>query len=305
MTGLTRVRHGLPAAVGARGATRRRDPLLARIAFWLLLLLAAGTVIIPMVARQDPLAIGDVLANRLLPPFSTDAQGHFHLLGTDRFGRDLFVRMMLAGRLSLAIGVAGSLLAAAVGTAVGALAGWYGGVVSRIAMACADALLAIPRLILLLLCAALWQPGATTVLVVLVATGWMGVARLVRGAVLGVREEPYVHAAQGLGVRPLRVLARHVMPNALGPAIVAATLGVGSAILLESGLSFLGLGVQPPQPSWGNLIAGGRDLIVTAPWVAIAPGLALVATVLACTLLGDALRDRLAGEPSTAIGERA
>jgi peptide/nickel transport system permease protein len=113
MTGLTRVRHGLPAAVGARGATRRRDPLLARIAFWLLLLLAAGTVIIPMVARQDPLAIGDVLANRLLPPFSTDAQGHFHLLGTDRFGRDLFVRMMLAGRLSLAIGVAGSLLAAA------------------------------------------------------------------------------------------------------------------------------------------------------------------------------------------------
>lgn len=283
----------------------RRGSLLARLSFWALLALAAGTVLVPMLARQDPLAIGDVLANRLLPPLSVDGSGHFHLLGTDRFGRDLFVRMMLAGRLSLAIGVVGSLLAAATGTAVGALAAWYGGVVERLAMACADALLSIPRLILLLLCAALWQPGATTVLIVLVATGWMGVARLVRGAVLGVREEPYVDAARALGVRPLRVLARHVLPNALGPAIVAATLGVGSAILLESGLSFLGLGVQPPQPSWGNLIAGGRDLIVTAPWVAIAPGLALVATVLACTLLGDALRDRLAGEPSTAIGERA
>jgi peptide/nickel transport system permease protein len=204
--------------------------------------------------------------------------------------------MMLAGRISLAVGVAGSLLAAFAGTAVGALAAWRGGAVDALTMALADALLAVPRLVLLLLCAALWSPGLTTVVVILVGTGWMGVARLVRAEVLGARERPYVEAAAALGVPPGRLLWRHVLPNALGPAIVAATLGVGNAILLESGLSFLGLGVQPPTPSWGNMIAGGRDLIVNAPWVAIAPGLALVATVLACTLLGDGLRDWLAGE---------
>jgi peptide/nickel transport system permease protein len=172
-------------------------------------------------------------------------------------------------------------------------------------MAVADALLAVPRLVLLLVCAALWRPGLTTVVVVLISTGWMGVARLVRGEVLGVRTQPYVDAAVALGAPSLRVLLRHALPNALGPSIVATTLGVGNAILLESGLSFLGLGIQPPQPSWGNMIAGGRDLIVAAPWVAIAPGLALVLTVLACTLLGDSLRDRLAGEMGGTLRERA
>jgi peptide/nickel transport system permease protein len=270
-----------------------------------LALLTLGTLIVPLMARRDPLAIGDVLSLRLIPPFAVDSHGEFHLLGTDRFGRDLFVRMMLAGRLSLAIGVVGSTAAAAVGTLVGAVAAWHGGVADRVAMAMADALLAIPRLVLLLVCAALWQPGLTTVVVVLIATGWMGVARLVRGEVLGVRTQPYVDAATALGARPRRVLLRHALPNALGPAIVAATLGVGNAILLESGLSFLGLGIQPPQPSWGNMIAGGRDLIVSAPWVAISPGIALIATVLACTLLGDSLRDRLAGESGATLRDRA
>jgi peptide/nickel transport system permease protein len=270
-----------------------------------LAMLVLGVLLVPALAATDPLAIGDVLATRLVPPVSSDSLGRFHLLGTDRFGRDLFVRMMLAGRISLAVGVAGSVLAGVVGTVIGALAAWRGGVFDRAAMALADALLSIPRLILLLLCAALWQPGAATVLVVLGATGWMGVARLVRGEVLGVRAQPYVSAAEALGASSNRVLWRHVVPNALGPAIVATTLGVGNAILLESGLSFLGLGIQPPAPSWGNMIAGGRDLIVTAPWVAIAPGLALIVTVLACTLLGDSLRDRLAGERPTDIAERA
>jgi peptide/nickel transport system permease protein len=172
-------------------------------------------------------------------------------------------------------------------------------------MAAGDTLLAIPRLVLLLVCAALWQPGAGMVIAVLVATGWMGVARLVRAEVLGLRARPFVEAARALGAPGPRVLWRHVLPNALGPAVVAITLGVGSAILLESGLSFLGLGIQPPQPSWGNMIADGRELIVIAPWVALAPGLALVATVLACTLLGDALRDRLAGEEAITMRERS
>jgi peptide/nickel transport system permease protein len=278
---------------------------LARISGVMLVALIAAVVFVPWLAVTDPLAIGDVLATRLIPPGSSDALGRFHLLGTDRFGRDLFVRMMLAGRISLAVGIAGSLLAGVVGTAIGAVAAWRGGVVDRVAMAISDALLSIPRLILLLLCAALWRPGAATVLVVLGATGWMGVARLVRGEVLGVRAQPYISAAQALGASSRRVLWRHVVPNALGPAIVATTLGVGNAILLESGLSFLGLGIQPPAPSWGNMIAGGRDLIVTAPWVAIAPGIALIITVLACTLLGDSLRDRLAGERPQDLADRA
>jgi len=281
--------------VTARVAARRPDAtLIAGGAALVVLALAA--VIVPLAAHGDPLAIGDVLSLRLLPPLAHDRVGQFHLLGTDRFGRDLFVRMMLAGRVSLAVGVAGSVIAALIGTLAGAIAAWRGGWLDRVMMAFADVLLAVPRLVLLLVCAALWQPGLTTVLIVLVATGWMGVARMIRAEMLGVNTQPYVHAARALGVRPWRVLWRHALPNAIGPAIVATTLGVGNAILLESGLSFLGLGIQPPRPSWGNMIAGGRDLIVTAPWVALAPGVALILTVLAATLIGDSLRDRLAGE---------
>jgi peptide/nickel transport system permease protein len=261
-----------------------------------LLLLALACVIVPATASGDPLAIGDVLSRRLQPPFSRDADGTFHVLGTDRFGRDLLVRMLLAGRISLSVGVVGSAAAVLLGTVLGAVAAWRRGWIDRVLMGLADTLLSIPRLVLLLVCAALWQPGLTTVVVVLVATGWMGVARMIRAEILGVSAQPYVQSAVALGVPGWRVLWRHALPNALGPAIVAATLGVGNAILLESGLSFLGLGIQPPRPSWGNMIAGGRDLIVTAPWVAVAPGIALIATVLAATLIGDSLRDRLAGE---------
>ena len=261
-----------------------------------LLLLAIGVVVVPALGARDPLQIGDVLARRLVPPLSHDSHGEFHLLGTDRFGRDLFVRMMLAGRLSLLVGVLGAGLAGALGTLLGAIAGWTGGTVDRLLMALADLLLALPRLVLLLVGVALWSPGLRTVLVVLIVTGWMGVARLIRTEVISVRARPFVPAAHALGAPPARVLLRHVLPNALGPAIVATTLGVGNAILLESGLSFLGLGIQPPAPSWGNMIAGGRDLLVIAPWVALVPGLALVLTVLATSVIGDAWRDRLAGE---------
>jgi len=282
-----------------------RDSRIVALSTGLLLVLAAAVIFVPLLSSQDPIAIGDVLALRLLPPFTRDHTGAFHLLGTDRFGRDLFVRMMLAGRISLAVGIVGSLFAGAVGTAVGAVSAWLGGITDRALMALSDALLALPRLVLLLVCAALWKPGVLTVVLVLVLTGWMGVARLVRAELLGIKTRPFVDAATALGASSRRVLWRHALPNSLGPAIVATTLGVGNAILLESGLSFLGLGIQPPRPSWGNMIAGGRDLIVVAPWVAVAPGLALIATVLACTLLGDAMRDRLAGETGATLRERA
>src|SRR5207248_11550182 len=169
---------GTPAAgpsthLGRRPAVSRQ----ARISGWLLVAMAVLAIVVPLASPSDPLAIGDVLATRLLPPLRLDAGGHLHLLGTDRFGRDLLTRMMLAGRISLLIGVGGSLLAGALGTVVGLVAGWSGGAVDRLAMAVSDAMLSIPRLILLLLCAALWQPGIETVVVVLAATGWMGVGR--------------------------------------------------------------------------------------------------------------------------------
>jgi peptide/nickel transport system permease protein len=280
----------------------RRDVTIPAL---LLLFLALGAVAVPLLAADDPRAMADVVAQRFLPPLTTDDHGGFHLLGTDRFGRDIFARTMLAARISLVIGILGSLLAGGVGIAVGALSAWRGGLTDRLLMGAADALLAIPRLILLLVCAALWRPGIPTVVAVLVGTGWMAVARLVRAEVLGIRARPFVESAAALGASPSRILWRHILPNALGSAIVAITLGVGGAILLESGLSFLGLGVQPPQPSWGNMIADGRDAIVIAPWVALAPGLALIITVVASTFLGDALRDRMAGESAATLRDRA
>ena len=276
----------------------------ARVAAAILTLLIVASVLGPMLARGRPESIGDVLAGRFVPPFASDARGVFHPLGTDSLGRDLLARMLLAGRISLGVGVLGSLLAGAWGLGVGALAGWRGGWVDRALMAVCDALLAIPRLVLLLLCAALWKPGLGTVVIVLAATGWMAIARLTRAEVITARSRPYVDAARALGARSARTLWRHVIPNAIGPALAATTLGVGSAIMLESGLSFLGLGVQPPTPSWGNMIAAGRDVIVTAPWVALVPGLALIATTVAATLLGDWLRDRLAGERDTRVSAR-
>jgi peptide/nickel transport system permease protein len=277
----------------------------ARVGLLLLAALSAGAILLPWLSATDPMAIGDVLATRLVPPFSFDELGGFHLLGTDRFGRDMLTRIMLAARISLAVGVAGSLLAAVVGTVIGALAAWRGGVIDRLLMGSADLMLSLPRIVILLVCAALWTPGLVPMVIVLVATGWMSVARLVRAEVLGVRVRPFVDAAMALGASSSRVLWRHALPNSIGPAIVAATLGVGNTILLESALSFLGLGIQPPSPSWGNMIAGGRDLIVTAPWVALTPGLLLVLTVMCCTLLGDELRDRLAGREVVNLGERA
>lgn len=261
----------------------------------ILVALLIGAAIGPWLAPGDPTAIGDVLGTRLVPPLSRDSAGTWHLLGTDAFGRDVLARLWLAARVSLGIGVAGSLLAGAIGIAFGAIAAWRGGLVDRALSALGDALLAIPRLVLLLVIAALWGPGLGVVIGVLALTGWMSVMRLVRADVLGVRVLPYVEGARALGVPDRRVLWRHVLPNALGSATVAITLGVGNAILLESGLSFLGLGVQPPAPSWGNMIAGGREWLLVAPWIALAPGVLLIATVVACTLLGDVLSARRAG----------
>ena len=259
-----------------------------------LLGLALGVAVLaPVVAPLDPTLQRDVVATRFLAPGSTDVFGAFHLLGTDRLGRDVWSRLAHGARVSLGVGVLAVLLSVVIGVAVGAVSALARGPIAVALVAATDFALAVPRVVLLLLLAALWSPSVTLVVLVLGFTGWMTVARLVFAEARALLGRPFVEAAYALGSSRRRLLIRHLVPNVATPVIVAAALGVGNAILLEAGLSFLGMGVQPPAPSWGNMIASGRDALMNAPWVAIAPGAALVTVVVACTLLGDSLQDRL------------
>jgi peptide/nickel transport system permease protein len=258
-----------------------------------LTLVAFAAVAAPLVSSGQPSAQPAVVALRFVPPLARDPGGRFHVLGTDRFGRDVWTRLVYGARISLAVGALAVLLSLALGVAVGGVAGFWPGPIQLLLLGLTDFALALPRVVLLLLVAALWQPSAALVIVVLGLTGWMTVARLVYGEVRSLAARPFVASAVALGVPRLRVLVHHILPNALTPVIVAAALGLGNAIMLEAGLSFLGLGVQPPTPSWGNMIASGRDTLVNAPWVAGAPGCVLVLVVVACTLLGDAIQEAL------------
>ncbi|MDQ3138164.1 MAG: ABC transporter permease, partial [Gemmatimonadota bacterium] len=280
-------------ATRMRGETRRlfADPRAAAGAA--LLALAAAVALLAPLLAGDPIAQRDIVATRFLPPLSSDPLGAFHLLGTDRFGRDVWARLVYGARVSLGVGTLAVLLSGIIGVAVGAAAGFWRGWIGVGLLGLTDFALALPRVVLLLLLASLWQPSAGLVILVLGLTGWMTIARLVYAETRALAGRPFVESAVGLGVPGYRILLRHILPNALTPVIVASALGLGNAILLEAGLSFLGLGVQPPTPSWGNLIASGRDTLINAPWVAAAPGVALVVVVVAATLLGDGVRDRL------------
>jgi peptide/nickel transport system permease protein len=262
----------------------------------LLALFALGAIAGPLLSGQAPVDVAGIAVRRFAAPLTRTPDGALHLLGTDRFGRDVLARLLLGARVSLAVGVLAALVSMLVGVLAGAVAGYAGGVVDRLIVAVTDAALAIPRVPFLLLLVALVEPGAAMTVLALGVTGWMTVARLIRGEVRTVRTRPFVEAARALGDPPPRVLRRHVLPNALTPALVAAALGVGSAIMLEAGLSFLGLGVQPPTPSWGNMIAAGRDALMIAPWVALSPSVAVALVVLAFSLLADALEAAIAGE---------
>lgn len=262
----------------------------------LLGLVAAAALAAPLLPGAGALELTDVVARRFTAPLGRTPDGTFHVLGTDRFGRDVLVRLLLAGRVSLAVGILAAGIAAVVGVAAGAVAGWRGGAADRVLSALTDAVLAVPRVPLLLLLVALSQPGVALTVLAIGLTGWTTIARLVRADVRGLRTREFVDAARALGVAGPRLLVRHVLPHALAPALVATALGVGHAIMLEAGLSFLGLGVQPPVPSWGNMIAAGRDALVLAPWVALAPAGMVVVVVLATSLVADGLESRFAGE---------
>lgn len=244
-------------------------------------------VFAPLVARHDPNAID--LINLLSPPSTA------HWLGTDVQGRDVWARLVYGARVSLGVGIVSQTIAVSLGITLGLLAGYYRGWVDELVMRLADVTLAFPTLLLLIAMAAALQPSMGVVFVTIGVVGWAGMARLVRGQVLVVRDLEYVQASRALGARAPRIMLRHILPNVVGPVVIAATLGIAGAIMAEAALSFLGLGVQPPTASWGSMIADGRDLdqLRNAPWTSLAPGLAIGAAVLGFNLLGDALRDAL------------
>jgi ABC-type dipeptide/oligopeptide/nickel transport system permease subunit len=280
-----------PSAVVRLRADRRAWIGVAVIVGFTLLAILA-----PVFGRFDPAAIE--LTNTLKAP---SAQ---HWLGTDAQGRDIWSRLLFGTRVSLLVGIASQGLSLSIGLLLGLVAGYRGRWTDEIIMRLADVTLAFPSLLLLIAMAAAFEPSLTVVCVVIGVVGWAGMARLVRGQVLVVRELEYVQAVRALGARDDRIVWRHVLPNVIAPVVIAATLGIAGAIMAEAALSFLGLGVQPPTPSWGAMIADGRDLsqLRSAPWTSLAPGLAIGAAVLGFNLMGDALRDSL--DPRTAGGQR-
>src|SRR5882672_2859565 len=258
---------------------------LALVGGAIVLVLALMAVAAPLVSPHDPHK-PDV--KRILESPSTR-----HWLGTDQVGRDVLSRMLYGARVSLAVGFVSVGIAAAIGIALGAAAGYHGGTVDGAVMRLVDLMLVFPRFFLLLAVLAFLKPSIWTIMTVIGLTGWMGVARLVRAEFLTLREREFVIWSESVGAGALRIIFRHILPNAIAPILVAMTLGIPAAILTEAGLSFLGLGVQPPYATWGNILNDGRDYIEIAWWMTLYPGLAILITVLSYNLMGEGIRDAL------------
>ena len=258
------------------------------------LALAGGVVVValallallaPVISPRDP--------NRLDVKRILDAPSKAHPLGTDQLGRDVLSRMLYGARVSLAVGFVSVGIAAAIGIVLGSLAGYHGGTTDAMVMRLVDLMLVFPRFFLLLAVLAFLRPSIWTIMTVIGLTGWMSVARLVRAEFLSLKEREFVLWSQSIGATAFRIIWRHILPNAMGPVLVAMTLGIPAAILTESGLSFLGLGVQPPHATWGNILNEGKDAIEIGWWLSVYPGLAILVTVLSYNLLGEGIRDAL------------
>jgi ABC-type dipeptide/oligopeptide/nickel transport system permease subunit len=258
----------------------------AQFGIGVIVIMALAAILAPLIAH-DPLKID--LTHLLQKPSSS------HVLGTDVQGRDIWARLVYGARVSLTVGFISQGIALALGVTLGLVAGFYGGWIDEVVMRLADVTLAFPTLLLLIAMVAAFQPSMVVVYATIGVVGWAGMARLVRGQVLVVRNLEYVQAIRALGAGDVRVMLQHVLPNVIAPVVIAATLGVAGAIMAEAALSFLGLGVPPPTPSWGSMIADGRDLdqLRRAPWTSVFPGIAIGMAVLGFNLLGDALRDAL------------
>jgi len=237
----------------------------------------------PWIAPYDPDAIH--VQSILLPP------SFAHWCGTDTLGRDVFSRMLFGARVSLAVGFVAVGIAVAIGVFLGSLAGYWGGRIDAMIMRATDMVLCFPTFFLILAVIAFLEPSIWNIMIVIGLTSWMGVARLVRAELLSLRQREFVLAAESLGVTATRLVWRYLLPNAMAPILVSAVLGIAGAVLVESGLSFLGLGVQPPDPSWGNILTEGKDNIQIAWWLSLYPGMAILITVLGYNLLGEGLRD--------------
>lgn len=216
-----------------------------------------------------------------------------HWLGTDEVGRDIFARLIYASRISLSIGFMAVAVAIVVGTTVGALAGFFGGWIDTVLMRATDAVLSIPALFFLIVLSVTLGPSVRTMIIVIGLLSWMELARIIRANVLSLKRREFVEAAQTIGARGPRIIARHILPNTLAPIVVAATLGVGNALLTEASVSYLGLGVQPPDPSWGNMLYNAQSYFFNAPWITLYPGVMILVTVLCINFVGDGLRDAL------------
>jgi peptide/nickel transport system permease protein len=258
---------------------------LALVGFVIILGILLIALLAPYIAPYDPNAI-DVKAILLEP-------SAVHYMGTDGLGRDVFSRMLHGTRISLLVGIVAVGIATLIGVVLGAIAGYYRGWVDVLIMRAVDVMLSIPTFFLILAVIAFLTPSIWNIMIVIGLTSWMGVTRLVRAEFLSLREREFVMASQTLGAKDRRLIFRHLLPNSLTPIIVSSVLGVASAVLIESGLSFLGLGVQAPQASWGNILTDGKEYIQFAWWLSLFPGLAILITVLGYNLLGEGLRDAL------------
>lgn len=258
------------------------------VALALLLFFATLAVLAPLLAPYRPSLQLDIVGLQNRPP------SFAHPLGTDLYSRDVWSRLLFGARISLGLGVLAMLIAVVLGAAVGAVAGYFRSAVDAVLMRLVDVGLAVPRIFIVFVVIALWgTAGVGAIALLLGLTSWFGTSRLVRAEVLSLRTRTFVDAALATGAGPWRVIARHLLPNAAAPIIVSVALGIGNVMLLEAGLSFLGVGVQPPLPSWGNMIADGRDQLVTAPWTSLFPGLAIALVVMSLNAVGDGLRDAL------------